>query len=194
MAEISASKQASRNVIEAVSHPVREEILRILSDRQASPAEMARELDEPVANVSHHTKRLVALDCAELVEERKVRGAVEHVYRATHRPLIIGDDWNELDTREGEALVGSYMERILEDFNSSARARMVGADAEFHITRTPLVVDQEGLEEALALAERYREAMLDVVARAALRRTGGADSHHISSSIALFKMPAPGTG
>ena len=75
----------SERLMKAMSHPLRAAILRVLNDRTASPAELARELDDHLHNVSYHTKRLEQLGCVELVKERHVRGAVEHFYRATTR-------------------------------------------------------------------------------------------------------------
>ena len=60
-------RKATKNRIKAMSHPLRGEILRILTERTSSPAEMARELDEELSNVSYHTKQLVEFECAELV-------------------------------------------------------------------------------------------------------------------------------
>ena len=81
-------RKATENRIKAMSHPLRASILRILAERTASPAEMARELDEELSNVSYHTKQLVTFECAELVSTRPVRGALEHFYRATERHLL----------------------------------------------------------------------------------------------------------
>jgi DNA-binding transcriptional ArsR family regulator len=67
-----AGRRAARhNRLIALSNPLRAEVLRILVERPASPVEMARELGESTQNVSHHCKRLVELDCAELVEEER---------------------------------------------------------------------------------------------------------------------------
>lgn len=201
MATKAKHRQATQNRLIAFSHPLRAAALRVLVERtareggSASPIEIARELGESTPNVSHHVKRLVALDCAELVEERKIRGAIEHRYRATERHLVETDEWEELVTQSpelAEYLVGVYMQAILDDFTASARAMMVGSDENFHLTRTPMVLDDEGLREGMEAQERCRLEMLEIERRSAERRSkSGAQGLHVSSCQGCFEVPAP---
>jgi DNA-binding transcriptional ArsR family regulator len=184
-------RKASENRIKAMNHPVRAAILRILADRTASPAEMARELDEELSNVSYHTKQLVEFECAELVSTRPVRGALEHFYRATERHLIHTEEWDEIDPLVTEDLVCEVQQKMLDDFVASARANLIGGDKDFHLARTPLVLDAEGLQEALELNERTRLELMEVEARSAARMLkSGEQGINVSNSQACFKMPA----
>ena len=183
-------RKATESRIKAMSHPLRAAILRIIADRSASPAEMARELDEELSNVSYHTKQLVEFECAELVSTRPVRGALEHFYRATERHLIDTEEWEELEPVIAEDLVCEFMQKILDDFVASARAQLVGGDKDFHLTRTPLVLDPEGLQEALEAHERARLEILEIEARSAARMIeSGEKGTNVSTSQGLFKMP-----
>lgn len=185
-------RKATENRIKAMGHPLRSAILRILADRTASPAEMARELDEELSNVSYHTKQLVTLECAELVSTRPVRGALEHFYRATERHLIDTEEWEELDPLVAEGLVCEFMQKILDDFVASRRAGIVGSDENFHLTRTPLVLDETGREEAMAAHERTRLELLEIEARSAARLVKSKqEGTPFSSSQGLFEMPSP---
>lgn len=180
----------SERLMKAMSHPLRAAILRVLNDRTASPAELARELDDHLHNVSYHTKRLEQLGCVELVKERHVRGAVEHFYRATTRTLVDTSEWEGLDPVIKEDLVGEVMQKILDDFVASAGAKIVGSDKDMWLTRTPLVLDDEGLREAQAIHERAFEEVQEVEARSAERLLKAKDEGMpVSSSQALFKMP-----
>ncbi|HYC81953.1 MAG TPA: helix-turn-helix domain-containing protein [Solirubrobacterales bacterium] len=180
----------SERLMKAMSHPLRAAILRVLNERTASPAELARELDDHLHNVSYHTKRLEQLGCIELVKERQVRGAVEHFYRATTRALVDTDEWESLDPVIKEDLVGQIMQGILDDFIASARAKIVGADKDFALIRTPLVLDEEGLEEAKAIQERAFEELQEAEARSAERLLKAkADGMPVASAQVLFKMP-----
>ena len=184
--------QATKNRIKAMSHPLRASILRILTERTASPAEMAREMDEELSNVSYHTKQLVEFDCAELVSTRPVRGALEHFYRATERHLIDTEEWDELEPLVAEDLVCEFMQKILDDFVASARAGIIGADADFHLTRTLHVLDEEGVKEALEAHERARLEIVEIEARSAARLVeSGEKGTNVSSSQGLFKLPDP---
>jgi DNA-binding transcriptional ArsR family regulator len=185
-------RKATENRIKAMSHPLRAAILRILADRTASPAEMARELDEELSNVSYHTKQLVEFECAELVSTRPVRGALEHFYRATERHLIDTEEWEELDPLVAEGILSEIMQKMLDDFVVAARARSLGGDKDFHLTRTPLVLDAEGLQEALEVHENARLELLEVETRSAARiLESSSEGINVSSSQALFKMPDP---
>jgi DNA-binding transcriptional ArsR family regulator len=185
-------RKASENRIKAMSHPLRASILRILVERTASPAEMARQLNEELSNVSYHAKQLVELECAELVSTRPVRGALEHFYRATERHLVDTEEWEELDPVMAEEIVCDVMQKTLDDFTSSARAGVVGGDKDFHLTRTPLVLDQAGLEEALEAHERARLEILEISSRSAERMLeSGEEGFNVSSSHGCFKMPDP---
>ena len=185
-------RKATENRIKAMSHPLRASILRILVERTASPAEMARELDEELSNVSYHTKQLVEFECAELVSTRPVRGALEHFYRATERHLIDTEEWDELDPVIAEDILCEIMQKMLDDFVASSRAKQIGSDKDFHLTRTPLVLDQEGLQEALEAHERLRLEILEIEARSAARMIeSGEEGTNLTSSQGCFKMPNP---
>jgi len=158
----------------------------IRGDQELSDKEHNRLL----GTVSYHCRRLAELDCAELVDTQPVRGAVEHFYRATERPLIDTSEWDQLDSITAEDLVCGYMQEILDDFVASRKAGIVGFDPMFHITRTPLVLDQEGFEEGMELFEKCRHGMSEIERRSAERR---AETNQppvsVSSSLVYFKVP-----
>jgi DNA-binding transcriptional ArsR family regulator len=181
-------RKASENRIKAMSHPLRAAILNILGDRTASPAEMARELEEELSNVSYHVKQLVEFECAEMVSTRPVRGALEHFYRATERHLIETEEWEDLDPVIAEDILCEVQQKMLDDFVASVRANVIGADKDFHLTRTPLVLDAEGLQEALAAHERARKELLEIESRAAARMIEtGEEGLPVSSCQSCFK-------
>lgn len=185
-------RKASENRIKAMNHPLRAAVLRILTERTASPAEMARELGEELSNVSYHTKQLVEFECAELVSTRPVRGALEHFYRSIERPLLDAEDWKELDPLIAEDIVCEIVQKILDDFIASRRAEIIGSDEKFHLTRTPLVLDAEGMEEALEIHERTRIEIQEVEARSAARMVeSGEQGKNVSTSQLCFELPAP---
>jgi DNA-binding transcriptional ArsR family regulator len=127
MSTRSERRRASENRLKAISHPLRAAILRILAERTASPAEMARELGEELSNVSYHAKQLVRFECAEMVGIRPARGALEHFYRATERPLIDIEEWLTLDAQGLQEVLGAHERTRLEILEIEARsaARLV---------------------------------------------------------------------
>lgn len=184
-------KRGKSNRLKAMEHPLRARILRTLVERGVmSPAELSRALGAELSNVSYHVRRLGELECAELVDTRPVRGAVEHFYRAIERHLIDIEEWEQLDPFTAEDLVCGYMQRILDDFVESRKAEIVGYDKNFHITRTPLMLDPEGFEEGMEAFERHRLEMSEIERRSAERRAEqGTQTIPTSSSLLLFKVP-----
>jgi DNA-binding transcriptional ArsR family regulator len=194
MATRAQRRQATSNRIKAMSHPLRAEAFRLIRDRgPLSPAQIARKLEAELKEVSYHVRKLKEFNCVEEVDHRIVRGAVEHFYRATEQHMIDTDEWMELvdaDPQMAEALTDEFMQGIVDDYTESRRAGIVALDEEFWIVRKPLVLDPEGVREALQASEAYEEAMTEIAARSAGRRLKeGTPEVPVSSSIILFKSP-----
>lgn len=198
----SRRRQGMSNRVAAMSHPLRARILHLLTVMgPMSPAGLAREFSgykklpkkeyqKLLGNISYHCKQLCELDCAELTSTRPVRGTLEHFYRATDRPLVDTNEWEELDAVTAEDLLCGYIQEILDDFVTSKKDEIVGSDADFHITRTPMVLDEEGLQEGMAAYERVRLEMIEVARRSAERQAKSKVAGvPVSSSLVYFKIP-----
>jgi predicted transcriptional regulator len=180
-----------------MSHPLRAEAFRLIRDKgPLSPAQVARELEDDVSEVSYHVRKLKEFNCVEEVDNRQVRGAVEHFYIACEQHMIDTEEWEELVELEpsmAEALTDEFVQSIIDDYSESRRASIVGLDKDFYIVRTPLVLDPAGVEEVMDAAETYENAVLDIAARSASRRTSsGTEEVPVSSSVVFFKMPKRG--
>lgn len=194
MATRAQRRQATQNRIKAMSHPLRAEVFRLIRDRgPLSPAEAARILEADLKDVSYHVRKLREFDCVEEVLNRHVRGAVEHFYRATEQHMIDTEEWGELADLEpqmAESLTDEFMQGIVDDYTASRRASIVALDEEFWIVRTPLILDPEGVREALEASAEYEDRMTEIATRSAERRLGeGTEEVPVSSSAVLFKMP-----
>jgi DNA-binding transcriptional ArsR family regulator len=69
-----------QELVKALSHPIRVEILAALQGRVASPSELSQEMDENLGVISYHANTLVKCGCLELVRTEPRRGAVEHFF------------------------------------------------------------------------------------------------------------------
>lgn len=184
-------RQGTQQLIKAIGHPLRSEVLTILTERTASPIEMAKELDDSVGNVSYHVGRLVKLDCAELVGEKPVRGVVEHFYRAISRPLVDLEEWEQLPPAVAKHFVGQAMQKTLDDFTQAGVAGLLAPQEDLHLSRTPLLVDAEGRREALELHARTLDETLEIQARSARRMAQTSETGiPLSSSQGCFELPA----
>jgi DNA-binding transcriptional ArsR family regulator len=146
-------------LVKAMGHPLRHRILVRLNERQASPSTLAKELDEPLGNVAYHVKILLENDAIELVETKPVRGAIEHIYRATARPFFDDEHWARLPLSLRRALFDETMQKAWEHVVEAAEGSGFD-DPRVHVSWTPLDLDREGYEEvANLLAEALDRAL-----------------------------------
>jgi DNA-binding transcriptional ArsR family regulator len=186
-------REAAQNRLKAMSHDTRARSLRILSERTASPAEIAREIGEKVENVSYHVKKMAEWGVVKLVSERKAHGAgaIEHFYRATVWHLIDTVEWEELHAALAADFLGDIAQKMLADIVESLDANLLGKDKDFHLTRTRLAFDEQGKQEVLEIEERAREEILQAQARAMERMADSGEESIAHSSIqAFFEVPA----
>ncbi|HET8814894.1 MAG TPA: winged helix-turn-helix domain-containing protein [Solirubrobacterales bacterium] len=74
-----------QELVKALSHPIRVEILETLRGRVASPSELSREMKESPCVISYHASTLVKCGCLELVHTELRRGAVETFFGVAPR-------------------------------------------------------------------------------------------------------------
>jgi DNA-binding transcriptional ArsR family regulator len=70
-----------QRLVRALAHPLRVQILEILSERVASPNDLSEELGVDLGHVAYHTRTLDRCGCVELVDTAQRRGATEHFYK-----------------------------------------------------------------------------------------------------------------
>jgi hypothetical protein len=192
-------RKASENRLLAMAHPLRADAFKILTQRAASPSDIVRELrlpKEELPNVTYHVKHLVDLGCAEVVGERRERGRrPATVYKATERSIIEAGEWERFKAENpilADHILSELMQVQIDDYMIAVKAGTVGDDEHFHMTRTRRVFDFQGLLETLELREETRRREDEIERRAAERRAeDGSDAIHVSSSHALFRVPAP---
>ena len=77
-----------QELVKALSHPVRVEILEKLQGRIASPHELSREMGTSAGVVSYHASTLLRCGCLELVGSGSRGGGIENFFGITsHSPL-----------------------------------------------------------------------------------------------------------
>jgi DNA-binding transcriptional ArsR family regulator len=132
--------------VKAMSHPLRVRILAMLDERTASPVELAEWLGATLGTVAYHVRTLERFGLIELVGETRVRGAIEHHYRARERPRVSDEAWAQASPIAKQAAVGSSLQLIDEYTRASAAAG--GFDhASSHLSRTALRLDARGFRE-----------------------------------------------
>ncbi len=160
-------------LIKAISHPLRHRILISLNERAASPSTLAKELGEPLGNVSYHVKYLHSHDAIELVDTRVARGAIEHIYRAISRPFFDDEHWSRLPVSLRRALFDDGMQKAWEHMVAAAEADGFD-DPRSHSSWTQLDLDGEGYDAVVELLAETLDRVLEIQAECAGRRADGA--------------------
>jgi DNA-binding transcriptional ArsR family regulator len=142
--------------VKALSHPLRVRILAMLQERTASPSQLSEWLGATLGTTAYHVRSLHQLGLIELADETRVRGAIEHHYRAGKRPMVSEDAWAQAPPIAKQAALGSALQTINEYASKSAAEG--GFDrAEAHLSRTSLKLDAKGWEQLNKAALKFVE-------------------------------------
>ncbi len=167
-----AAKSPQEVLIKALNHPIRVKALTILTERAASPKEIAEEIEEGLSNVSYHVRVLDSLGLIEIVEEEAVRGSVAHFYEAVERPLIDNPSWKQLHPKVRSALSSHTVEALMSDAAASLAANRFDKRDDRHLSRTPLLLDEAGWRRVSEIQAKALEDVLTEQAAAARRMDG----------------------
>ncbi|MEW2459763.1 helix-turn-helix domain-containing protein [Microbacterium sp. K41] len=154
----------SAPIADVVLHPVRLRIVQQFGGRELTTAELRQALpDVTQATLYRHVSALVDAGILAVVQERRIRGAIE-------RTLALGDrmahvDQDELGAMDDARLrsafltflgeVGAGFDRFLADPDPAARGFVGFGQTPLHVTEADLATIQSGLTELLA---PYRDA------------------------------------
>jgi DNA-binding transcriptional ArsR family regulator len=167
-------------IARVLSHPLRPRILQILTDRgEASPNEIAAELDVPLGTLSYHTRTLRDAGWIELVREVPRRGAVEHFYRAVVRPEVDDAQWERLPLGVRRRLAAMTVGQLLQ--SAAAAVETGGFDvAGAHVDRVPLELDAEGVKELSSVLVAALDEAARIQRRSNERRAGASETPRAS--------------
>ncbi|HEX8121441.1 MAG TPA: winged helix-turn-helix domain-containing protein [Solirubrobacteraceae bacterium] len=174
-------------LMKALAHPLRQQLLMALSERVASPSELAEELGEPLGNVSYHVRMLVDLGCIELVSTTPRRGALEHHYKAVVRPLLDDASYATFPSSTKRALVGDVLKDIWTDVGAAADSDTFDDDG-VHVSRQSVTLDADGWAAVTKVLDRAVNEIQDIRAKSAKRIDKGAEA--IPSVLAIMHFRA----
>ena len=156
------------DLVKAMAHPLRYQLLLKLDGRVASPNELSKEVDASVGTVSYHIRLLEQMGFAELVDQKMRRGAVEHFYRATQRAWFSNEGWARLPVAVRRSMAGATLTSIWETINQSAAANTFGVE-DMHVSSTPLTLDGEAFVEVCEVLDDAIQRVMDIQAQALAR-------------------------
>jgi len=172
--------------VKAMSHPLRVRILALLDERPASPVELSGWLGSTLGTTAYHVRTLERLGLIELVAENRVRGAVEHHYRARERPSVSDKAWAAAPAIAKQAAVSASLETI--DAYAKAASEAGGFDdGDAHLTRAALRLDARGFEDVSQACLRIL-AQLDRIEEDATERIKRNPHTGETKDVALVMM------
>lgn len=158
-----------QRLLMALRHPVRAEALSILNVRVASPAEIARELGLDVSKIAYHVNQLLAYECVEMVETRRVRGATEHFYRGVGHKYLDEGFWEKLSPNVRSAISLTSLRVIFGTIRDSVRAGIFDRQKDRHLAVVTYDLDRRGWEEIGAVYNTALDQTMEIAAEASER-------------------------
>jgi DNA-binding transcriptional ArsR family regulator len=183
-----------QRLVKALSHPLRMKLLMMLNQMVASPIELARELDESLGTVSYHIRSLADLGCIELVRTEPRRGAVEHYYRAIARPEFSDRDWVQLPPSVRRSISGAVLSQIWKDTARAVEEDTFDSRPERHLSRTPLVLDQQGWDDLAEVLIETVERAMEIEAESAQRLQEAGEEGSASKLVVMHHESPPPDG
>jgi DNA-binding transcriptional ArsR family regulator len=181
-------------LVRALAHPLRVQILEVLNEREASPNELMELLGYPLGNVAYHTRVLEKCGCVEEVGTKRRRGAVEHYFRAKPRSFVGHQDWRQVPRSVRNEVSGAALGGFVERAVDALEAGKIDDRGDSTLSWMTMAVDEKGWEQAAAV---LREAIgqLEKVAdesRARLAQNGAEAVPMIAAVTAFETVPRPG--
>lgn len=139
----------------SIKDVIRIDLLRILSERPASPRELAEMLEQDVSDILGHVVELWADNCIEVVAEEEL-GEDEADRRYRTAPPFFVDDWEaqELSLEERERLSVAVLQGIVIEALGARRTGTLDSRHDAHLSYKPLKLDDRGWRELVALLKR----------------------------------------
>ncbi len=164
--------------LRATAHPLRLQILSLLTGAELSAAEVGRELGTTEANASYHLRVLATAGLLELAGEERIRGGLAKRYRHPWRvgKGPVGQDPAPTDLPDRRALVQAMADEVVRRSTELVGGRNVFTDAE-------LWVAPDVWEDCVDRVEQAGALLHD-----AARPPRSPGNVRVAMSAALFRM------
>jgi DNA-binding transcriptional ArsR family regulator len=175
-----------QRLVRALAHPVRIQIMEILSGRVASPNMLAAELHARLGDVSYHTRALERCGCLELVGTAQRRGATEHFYKAKPEAFVGSPRWRQVPRSLRGGVTAASLQTFMDKAVGALEAGTIDDRSDTTLSWMPLNLDEQGWREVNAALRDATERVLEAQ-EASNRRAEepGQDQRTIAAVVAL---------
>lgn len=177
-------------VARVLSHPMRVAILISMNTpkRRLSPALFAREHGLDNNKAAYHFRALAAADCIELVDERPVRGATEHIYEPRARALAWQAEWERLGPVVQQTLLASVAGQGIQMLGRAIDGGTFEAHPESHMSWHTMRLDVDAFTKAGAIMDQALAELMELEGEA-VERSDKEDLFLGSFWMSLFESP-----
>lgn len=180
--------EVDQQMVRALAHPLRVEILRLLEEGPSGPKRLSDRIGESLGNVSYHMKVLFRCDCIELIETIPSRGAVEHIYKLKPRGVVGSETWKNVPPAlrahyAGNTLSG-FTHRAVEALDAGTFESRAGSG----LTWLPLNVDEEGWKELRRVLGNVEKRFRAIADKSAERTDDPGDGVPVIVAVAAFEV------
>jgi hypothetical protein len=154
-----------QRLVRALAHPLRVQILEVLTERVASPNWLSEHLDSSLSDVAYHTRALDKCGCLDLVDTAQKRGATEHFYKAAPGSFLGSRIWRKVPRSVRSGFSGASLQTFLDKAVAALEAGTLDGRDETIFTWMPMLLDQRGWEEVTAIMEDATDRVLEAQER-----------------------------
>ena len=177
-----------QDLVRALSHPMRVQILEALQGRSASPTELARRFGESLGVVSYHANALLDVECIEQVRTQPKRGTIEHFYTARPRSFIGHQAWRKAPLSVRGGVTSEALRTFVDKVSAALDADTIDSREDTTLNWMPITVDERGWRETAEILDRTLRELMEVAAQSR-ERLGGEDGIPVVTALAAFEAP-----
>lgn len=181
----------NKTVVTGMHTETRAQILILLNERVASRPEICKELGASFNKVRHEMEVLKKTEppLIELVYEKPVRGTVEKFYKATTLAYVGPSEWPAVPTAVKSGMRGSLLDILVDDAVASVRDGTFDSLKGAHMSWTPMILDEQGWKELVAILFRALEELIEVKENSAERLIAD-DAKGTSCTVSILGYPS----
>jgi DNA-binding transcriptional ArsR family regulator len=193
MQEGNSAESIDQRLVRSISHPLRIRILEALTDHVASPNTLAEKFETDLSGVAYHTRELDRLGALELVDTGRVRGAIEHFYKATPNAFVGDPGWRKVPPSLLSGVSAATLQTFLDKAIAALEAGTLDGRSDTVFRWMPLCLDEEGWKEVVAIMEEATKLMLAAHLRSQDRLSENSGGNTVSAVVGQAAFETAGS-
>lgn len=182
-----------QRLVRSLAHPLRIQILELLTDHVASPNSLAGRLEAGLSDVAYHTRALDRYGALELVDTAQRRGATEHFYKAKPGAFVGGPHWRKVPRSVRGGVSAATLQTFFDKAIAALQAGTLDGRDDTVLRWMPLFLDQEGCGEVASILEEATKLMLAAHLRSQDRLSEGGSEGAVSTVVGMAAFETAGS-